>query len=84
MLRNYFLYKHTPHIFFASTIAFLFLNTLENLIHFSIGRNVKNKDHMQNIKFEMPTLFDFMKIIIVMVIFAILQGVCTYYFLSVL
>ena len=60
------------HIIYASIIAYIFVNLFENLIHYNIGR-FSNKD----IKFELPTKKDLLKIIIVMVIFAIIQGLLT-------
>jgi hypothetical protein len=60
------------HIIYASIIAYIFVNLFENLIHYNIGR-FSNKD----VKFELPTKKDWLKIIIVMVIFAIIQGLLT-------
>ena len=60
------------HIVYASFIAYIFVNLFENLIHYNIGR-FSNKD----IKFVVPTKKDWIKIIIVMVVFAILQGLLT-------
>ena len=60
------------NIVYASFIAYIFINLFENLIHYNIGR-FSNKD----IKFVVPTKKDWIKIIIVMVIFAIIQGLLT-------
>jgi hypothetical protein len=60
------------HIVYASFIAYIFVNLFENLIHYNIGR-FSNKD----IKFVVPTKKDWIKIISVMVVFAILQGLLT-------
>jgi len=60
------------HIVYASFIAYIFVNLFENLIHYNIGR-FSNKD----IKFVVPTKKDWLKIILVMVIFAIIQGLLT-------
>lgn len=65
------------HVIIASMIVFFILNFVENIIHFSIGRNVENKDD-SNLKFTFPEKYDLMKIIIIMIFFAILQGVLTY------
>jgi hypothetical protein len=51
------------------------VNLFENLIHYNIGR-FSNKDT----KFEIPTHKDWLKIIVVMCIFALLQGVLTFWF----
>ena len=60
------------HVVYASFIAYIFVNLFENLIHYNIGR-FSNKD----IKFVIPTKKDWLKIILVMVIFAIIQGLLT-------
>jgi hypothetical protein len=60
------------HVVYASFIAYIFVNLFENLIHYNIGR-FSNKD----IKFVVPTKKDWLKIILVMVIFAIIQGLLT-------
>jgi hypothetical protein len=63
------------HIIYASFIAYIIVNLFENLIHYNIGR-FSNKD----IKFVVPTKKDWLKIIIVMFTFAIIQGVLTILF----
>jgi hypothetical protein len=60
--------------------VFLILNIFENLIHFSIGRNIKEKNN-SNISIEIPEYYDIIKIIVIMFIFALLQAIFTYYFL---
>lgn len=68
----------TPyHIIITSMIVFFLLNFVENIIHFSIGRNVENKNDA-NIKVKIPEKYDLIKIIVIMVFFAMLQGVLTY------
>ena len=47
----------------------------ENMIHYNIGRFSN-----QETKLELPTKKDFIKIVIVMCIFALLQGLLTSYF----
>ena len=75
----YLFYKHIKnkkiHIFVVSFVIFIFLNIAENLIHYSIGRghNANN-----SIQLSLPTTSDFIKIIIIMIIFAVLQGWFTY------
>jgi hypothetical protein len=51
----------------------------ENIIHFSIGRNIKEKDNT-NIGIELPEYYDIIKIMVIMLIFAFLQAIFTYYF----
>ena len=66
------------NIILISMIVFLFINTIENIIHFSIGRNIDNKN-TANIKIEIPEVYDIIKIIFIMCIFSILQALFTYY-----
>ena len=63
------------HIILISFIVYIFVNLFENIIHYNIGR-FSNKET----KFEIPNKKDFIKIVIVMCIFALLQGVLTSYF----
>lgn len=57
------------HIFAASFVTFLLLNTIENLIHYNIGRTSDSRFHFLN-----PTPLDWVRIIGTMIGFAILQG----------
>jgi hypothetical protein len=66
------------NLILISMIVFLFLNTIENIIHFSIGRNIDSKN-TANINIEIPEIFDIIKIIFIMGIFSILQALFTYY-----
>lgn len=66
-------------LFFISSIVFIFINAIENIIHFSIGRDIHDKEKLTNIKFILPNKYDVIKIIIVMIIFALLQGFFTNY-----
>ena len=63
------------HIFLISFFVFICINLIENLLHYNIGRNT-DKD----IKINSPTKKDWIKIVVVMLIFAMLQGSLTYYF----
>lgn len=63
------------HLITVSFFVYLVVNLFENLIHYNIGR-FSNHDT----KFEMPTKKDFLKIIVVMFVFALLQGLLTYWF----
>lgn len=62
------------HIFIVSFLVFVVLNIIENYVHYNIGRN---RD-VKYIKLSNPTNIDWMKIIIIMLIFAFLQGIFTY------
>lgn len=63
------------HIIVISFFVYLFVNLFENMIHYNIGR-FSNKET----KLELPSTKDFIKIVLVMCIFALLQGLLTNYF----
>jgi hypothetical protein len=63
------------HIIVISFFVYLFVNFFENLIHYNIGR-FSNKET----KFELPSKKDWIKIVMVMCTFALIQGLLTYYF----
>jgi hypothetical protein len=65
------------HIILISFFIYVFVNLLENLIHYNIGK-FNNKET----KFDIPSKKDWIKIILVMCIFALIQGLLTYYFTS--
>ncbi len=67
-------HKLPSHIFIASFISFIILNFIENLIHFNAG---KFHDSKEILHFQMPSKKDLIKIIIIMLIFAALQGTFT-------
>lgn len=72
---------HVPnHLILISMGVFLALNMFENIIHFSIGRNIKEKDNANIGVIEIPEYYDIIKIIVIMVAFAFLQAIFTYYF----
>jgi hypothetical protein len=50
----------------------------ENLIHYNIGKSSNNDDKAA--EFKVPSKEDLLKIIVVMMIFAALQGVLTFWF----
>ena len=64
--------KNTFHLFIISFIVFVILNIIENVIHYNIGKT-SNKEF----EFSNPTIIDWKKIIITMIIFALLQGFLT-------
>jgi hypothetical protein len=63
------------HIIAISFLVYIFVNFFENMIHYNIGR-FSNKET----KLELPNKKDFIKIVIVMSAFALLQGLLTSYF----
>ena len=64
------------HIIAISFFVYLFLNLVENLIHYNIGK-FSNKET----KIDLPSKKDWFKIVVVMCLFALLQGLFTYYFI---
>jgi hypothetical protein len=71
---------HVPnHLIIISAGVFLVLNMFENIIHFSIGRNIKERGNV-NIGLEIPEYYDIIKIMFIMLVFAFLQAIFTYYF----
>jgi hypothetical protein len=63
------------HIIAISFFVYIFVNLFENMIHYNIGR-FSNKET----QLELPSKNDFIKIVIVMCVFALLQGLLTSYF----
>ena len=80
----------TIHIFVFSFLVFIVLNVIENVNHYNIGKfhegngdTKKENDRRTNISgyhFTNPSNTDCVRIVIIMVIFAILQGFFTSYF----
>ena len=58
-----------------SATIYLVINLFENLFYYSIGRHSDRA-----IKLEIPTTYDFIRIIIVTIFFALLQGILTFKF----
>ncbi len=67
--------KLSLKIFIASIIIFIILNIIENYLHYNTGRHYDK----EGLHFTMPSKKDWIKIIIIMLIFAILQGIFTIY-----
>jgi len=63
------------HIIVISFFVYIFVNFFENLIHYNIGRF-----SIKETKLELPNKKDFIKIIIVMFVSALIQGLLTSYF----
>ena len=64
------------HLIAISFFVYLVVNLMENLIHYNIGK-FSNKET----KLDIPSKKDWIKIILVMLIFALIQGLLTYYFI---
>jgi hypothetical protein len=64
------------HIIAISFFVYLFVNLAENIIHYNIGK-FSNKET----QLDLPSKKDWFKIVVVMCIFALLQGLLTYNFL---
>lgn len=64
------------NLIIISFFVFLFLNLIENLIHYNIGRHTNDKEF---IIITNPSYRDWIKIAIIMIIFGLLQGFLTYY-----
>lgn len=69
------MYGSSIHLIIISFLAYLIVNLFENLIHYNIGRFSN-----QETRLELPTKKDWLKIAVVMCIFAFLQGLLTYAF----
>jgi hypothetical protein len=70
--------KASVHLIIVSFLVYIFVNIIENTIHYNIGK-FSNQDEYH---FDIPTKIDWIRIIIIMIIFALLQGFLTYYFNS--
>jgi len=73
----------TIHIFVFSFLVFIVLNVVENVIHYNIGKFHDYRGDREGIAgyhFTNPTNTDWVRIIVIMLVFAILQGVFTSYF----
>jgi hypothetical protein len=62
------------HIFIVSFLVFVVLNVIENYVHYNIGRNRET----ESIQFSAPSKKDWIRILLVMTVFAFLQGGFTY------
>lgn len=72
----------TIHVFVFSFFIFIVLNVIENVIHYNIGKfhNGKNGGVMTGYHFTNPSRNDWVRIIVIMIVFAFLQGVFASYF----
>lgn len=62
------------HIFVVSFLVFVVLNVIENYVHYNIGRHRET----ESIQLSAPSKKDWTKILLVMTVFAFLQGGFTY------
>jgi hypothetical protein len=83
----------TLHIFVFSFLVFIVLNVIENVIHYNIGKYHEGNCHgghnddgsngtdhnVAGYHFTNPSNMDWVRIIVIMVIFAVLQGFFTSY-----
>jgi len=79
----------TLHIFVFSFLVFIVLNIIENVIHYNIGKfhdgraspiNRNGAGTVAGFHFTNPSHTDWVRIVVIMFIFAVLQGVFTSYF----
>jgi hypothetical protein len=76
----------TLHIFVFSFLVFIVLNIIENVIHYNIGKfhdsngNGNGGRTVAGFHFTNPSHTDWVRIVVIMFIFAVLQGVFTSYF----
>lgn len=68
-------FKNSSFIFlFSSFTVFIILNFIENLIHYTIGRN----SNSSTIEIHSPTKLDWIRIVFIMILFGILQALFSY------
>ena len=87
IIKKYFK-SGTLHIFAFSFMIFIVLNVIENVIHYNIGKYHDGNQHkidtntggIAGFHFTNPNQTDWIRIIVIMFIFAMLQGVFTSYF----
>ena len=72
----YIIKNKNINIIIISFLVFVFLNLIENLIHYNIGRHTEAKEF---IVLTNPPYRDWLKIAFIMVIFGLLQGFLTFY-----
>ena len=78
----------TLHIFVFSFLVFIVLNVIENVIHYNIGKyhdasiygGNSNGKTVAGFHFTNPSGTDWVRIVIIMFVFAVLQGFFTSYF----
>jgi hypothetical protein len=84
IFKKYF--KHgTIHVFVFSFFIFIGLNIIENVIHYNIGKfhngvHGINTHYFTGYHFTNPSRGDWLHILVIMIVFALLQGAFTSYF----
>lgn len=73
LLYTQYFNKSKFYIFVISVVVFIVLNLLENVIHYSIGRHHGDLA----VSIAVPSHTDWVRIIGIMLIFAVLQGLFT-------
>lgn len=71
---KYYYNNRTFHLFIISFLIYAIINMIENYIHYNIG---KHNESTYNIKFSNPSALDWSKIVVIMFVFALLQGILT-------
>ena len=71
----FIVYGSSLRLILISFCVYIFVNLAENLIHYNIGKFSNKETHL-----VLPSKRDWTKIVIVMICFALLQGLLTYYF----
>jgi hypothetical protein len=75
----------TIHVFAFSFCIFIVLNVIENVIHYNIGKfhnvnGVNGVNYFTGYHFTNPSRNDWVRIILIMIVFALLQGAFTSHF----
>ena len=70
----------TIHVFMFSFMVFIVLNVIENVIHYNIGKFHNGGNYFTGVRFTNPSNTDWVRIIVIMLVFALLQGLFTSYF----
>jgi hypothetical protein len=66
----------TERLFVVSSLAFILVNTFENILHYSLGKRSSDRSGW-GIQIELPHGRDMIRFIGIMIIFSVLQGVIT-------
>jgi hypothetical protein len=78
----YFIKHSNLKIVIISFVIFLFINLIENIIHYNIGKYSKDArgENGSFLHFNIPNETDWVKIVLIMFVFALLQGGLTAFF----
>lgn len=72
----FFVQQNGFKVIAVAAIIYLFVNLFENIIYYSIGRHSNQK----KLQIEIPTSKDWIKIILITIFFALIQGILTWEF----